>query len=195
MPVIPQLSVQRSAEPPGKLKVAGRLTRTSHRLDSTIPYPKLFLPFLIHILTSTSYLSPQTRSEVSPSITSAVAVDLLRHVELHTIGRCRRGSRPPNCSTQTRRQLHYQEPTDTLESTHAPRDNFTILRFSDFPTATITENEDSMPFGTYAKVHRDHLSIDALTYHDIPYEYDGNDGEDIIILRKMDPKESGIILF
>ncbi|OCK85957.1 hypothetical protein K432DRAFT_399833 [Lepidopterella palustris CBS 459.81] len=49
------------------------------------------------------------------------------------------------------------------------------------------------PQPTYVKVHKDHLSIDTLTYYDIPWEYDRNDRDYIIILREMDPKETDIL--
>jgi len=37
------------------------------------------------------------------------------------------------------------------------------------------------------------LSIDTLVYYDIPWEYDRNDQDYIIILREMDPKETDIL--
>ncbi len=64
---------------------------------------------------------------------------------------------------------------------------------------------------TYAKIHRDFLSIDTLTYYDIPYEYDRVSGTDreahgsgtdlveqedrnfIIILREMDKYETEVL--
>ncbi|KAK5123084.1 hypothetical protein LTR85_003280 [Meristemomyces frigidus] len=46
---------------------------------------------------------------------------------------------------------------------------------------------------TYAKVHRDYLSVDTLIYYDIPYEYDPNDSNYIIIRREMDKYETEVL--
>ncbi|KAI6893449.1 hypothetical protein KC334_g12779, partial [Hortaea werneckii] len=46
---------------------------------------------------------------------------------------------------------------------------------------------------TYAKVHRDYLSIDTLIYYDIPYEFDRTDPNFIIILREMDKYETEVL--
>ncbi|KAK5168080.1 uncharacterized protein LTR77_006648 [Saxophila tyrrhenica] len=46
---------------------------------------------------------------------------------------------------------------------------------------------------TYAKIHRDFISIDTLTYYDIPYEYDSADRNYIIILREMDKYETEVL--
>ncbi|TKA28695.1 hypothetical protein B0A50_03022 [Salinomyces thailandicus] len=52
--------------------------------------------------------------------------------------------------------------------------------------------EDTRP-PVYAKVHRDYLSIDTLIYYDVPYEFDRNDPNFIIILREMDKYETEVL--
>ncbi|KAF2145468.1 uncharacterized protein K452DRAFT_315708 [Aplosporella prunicola CBS 121167] len=46
---------------------------------------------------------------------------------------------------------------------------------------------------TYVKVKREYLSIETLKYYDLPWEYDRNDAEYIIIMREMDPRETDIL--
>ncbi|KAF2460778.1 hypothetical protein BDY21DRAFT_368932 [Lineolata rhizophorae] len=46
---------------------------------------------------------------------------------------------------------------------------------------------------TYVKVHRDHLSIETLTYYNIPWEYDEYDKNYIIILREMDQHDTDVL--
>ncbi|KAK3708925.1 Multidrug resistance protein [Vermiconidia calcicola] len=46
---------------------------------------------------------------------------------------------------------------------------------------------------TYAKVRREYLSIDTLTYYNIPYEIDRDDPDFIIILREMDKYETDVL--
>ncbi|KAF2722590.1 hypothetical protein K431DRAFT_41562 [Polychaeton citri CBS 116435] len=45
----------------------------------------------------------------------------------------------------------------------------------------------------YAKIHRDYLSIDTLIYYDIPYEFDPDDSNYIIILREMSKTETNLL--
>ncbi|WPG99720.1 Hypothetical protein R9X50_00253900 [Acrodontium crateriforme] len=66
------------------------------------------------------------------------------------------------------------------------------------PTTTTTTTSSSLEIfksraPTYAKIHRDYLSIDTLIYYDIPYEHDKNNPDYIIILREMDKYETEVL--
>ena len=60
-------------------------------------------------------------------------------------------------------------------------------------TTTTIERFRSPNPAVYAKVHRDYLSIDTLRYYDIPYDYDHDDPNYIIILREMDKYELDVV--
>ncbi|KAF2164385.1 hypothetical protein M409DRAFT_25263 [Zasmidium cellare ATCC 36951] len=46
---------------------------------------------------------------------------------------------------------------------------------------------------TWVKAHRDHISPETLRYYDLPWEYDMNDNNYIIIQRDMEPRETDIL--
>ncbi|KAK0662433.1 O-acetyl-ADP-ribose deacetylase MACROD1 [Lasiodiplodia hormozganensis] len=91
----------------------------------------------------------------------------------------------------------FDTDTDTAEASKmrrplSPRLSASVeslSRLTGLPSLCPTQNYSP----TYVKAHRKHLSLDTLFYYDLPFQFDSNDQDHIIITRELNAEQTDIL--